>query len=302
MADRGYLELVNGAVRLPTAARTLVRVAGADRIEWLQGQTTQDVASMSPGDFREACLCEPTGQIRAVIGIQVRESEALVTMDGSADRVLLDLAERTVFMEDVRVSAMPEDWSSLSLAGPQAVSLFAENGREGKDVVSVPDLRFGRGTEFFGPDLRAVEERFPRLSDDEYESARIEFGVPDDGRELSRRLLPPELGPSFDARHVHYQKGCYTGQEVLMRIHARGHTNRTWVGLVLEAPCTHNDAVTATHRERAGTITSCAVSPEFGPIAAALLHNDAAQPGATVTIRTANGDVGGVVRQLPLRS
>ncbi len=83
-------------------------------------------------------------------------------------------------------------------------------------------------------------------------SARIEAGTPKMGSDITSKTMPPGLGPAFDARHVSYNKGCYTGQEVLMRIHSRGHTNKTWMGLIAEEPLEVGAAIKHSRRPDAG--------------------------------------------------
>jgi folate-binding protein YgfZ len=128
------------------------------------------------------------------------------------------------------------------------------------------------------------------------ETARIEAGIPKRGVDFTEKTLPPELGPAFEARHVSYNKGCYMGQEVLMRMHSRGHTNKTWVGILLDSPVEVDAVVWHESRADAGVVTSAAVSPRLGPIAAAMLRNEAAQEGAEVRV----GEVRGVVKNFPL--
>ena len=95
------------------------------------------------------------------------------------------------------------------------------------------------------------------------ELSRILAGIPKWGAAVGPRTLPPELGPAFEASHVSYSKGCYTGQEVLMRIHSRGHTNRTWVGLVSDAPLCVGASVLYEDRE-VGRVSSASTRPTEG--------------------------------------
>ena len=107
---------------------------------------------------------------------------------------------------------------------------------------------------------------------------------------MGSRTLPPEMGPAFEAAHVSYTKGCYTGQEVLMRIHSRGHTNKTWVGFVLDK------AVTAGARiGELGEVTSACISPRLGPIALGTVRNEQSTPGTSVQV----GEATGIVTVLP---
>jgi folate-binding protein YgfZ len=129
-----------------------------------------------------------------------------------------------------------------------------------------------------------------------YEAARIERGVPKRGVDYTNKTLPAELGHMFELEHVSYSKGCYVGQEVLMRIHSRGHTNKTWVGLLLDEAVQPGSAVSSEARKDAGVVTSAAISPQLGPIAGAMLRNEASREGAKVKV----GNAMGRVRHFPL--
>ena len=131
----------------------------------------------------------------------------------------------------------------------------------------------------------------------EADALRLEFGNPRWGQDYDERTLPPELGEAFAARHVSYAKGCYVGQEVMMRIHARGHTNRTWVGLLASGSVTAGSAIRSASREKAGKVTSVARSPEFGVLGAGFVHRDDALDGTEVWIDGFRADV----RPFPLR-
>jgi tRNA-modifying protein YgfZ len=119
---------------------------------------------------------------------------------------------------------------------------------------------------------------------------RLERGRPRYGTEFDQEVLPPEVG--LERRAIDHAKGCYTGQEVIVRIRDRGQVNRLLRGLLL------GDAVLPSRgtplfiegRERpAGTVLTSARSPRFGEgIALALVRREA-EPGTTVHI----GEPGG---------
>jgi folate-binding protein YgfZ len=113
--------------------------------------------------------------------------------------------------------------------------------------------------------------------------ATLEAAIPLAGVDFSERTLPPELGPHFESRYVSYNKGCYVGQEVLMRIKARGHTNKTWVGLKADKEIREGAKVTRQGKE-VGVVHRAALSPAFGHIASATLRNEAKQEGTQVQI------------------
>ena len=85
-----------------------------------------------------------------------------------------------------------------------------------------------------------------------------------------------------------------------MRIKSRGHTNRSWVGLVSDEPLEVGANVRHPKRSDAGEVTSAAFSPANGFIGAAMLRIEAALPGGTVTVETQNGPVEAEVREMPI--
>lgn len=123
----------------------------------------------------------------------------------------------------------------------------------------------------------------------DWEILRLEQGLPVFGPELGAERLAQEAGQ--DDRAISFAKGCFTGQEVVARIHYRGHVNRHLRGLrwAPDAPCRARDLVEATLRapsstDRAkpvGLVTSAVRSPRFGPIGLGYVRREIA-PGAVL--------------------
>ena len=148
--------------------------------------------------------------------------------------------------------------------------------------------------------IKFLLDLFPTVSPEPFEIARIEAGVPRFGQDCDAKTFPPELGSAFESRYISYNKGCYTGQEVLMRLHSRGHTNRTWVGLVSESPLEVGAVLTHPNRKDAGLVTSAAFSPDYGFIGAAMVRNEIAQPRESVMFETSAGSFEAQIRPMPI--
>jgi folate-binding protein YgfZ len=134
------------------------------------------------------------------------------------------------------------------------------------------------------------------------EAARIEAGCPVFGIDMTEDTIPLEAG--IEDRAISFSKGCYVGQEVIVRVLHRGHGRvaRRLVGLRIDG-----DAAARGMRIRAadreiGVVTSAAVSPRHGPIAMGYVHRDFAAPGTRVEIEGASGHLPAVVRELPFTS
>ncbi len=304
-ATSDYERLRTGAAGIDLREWSLLELTGDDRLEWLQGQATGDVRGLTPGNRRSFCLCEPTGQILAVLDAWALPDRIVMTTSRELAKAVLARVERMTIMEDV--VAAERGWEGVSVQGPEAAQKL--EGRldlpegdagttvwEGREVWLLRSNRAPHGGwDVWSPAGTGLAERFPTIAFEAYEAARIVAGVPRWGVDMGPRTLPPELGPDFEARHVSYDKGCYTGQEVLMRMHSRGHTNKTWIGLVADSPLPVGAEVVHEGKP-AGLVSSAAGPTELGFVGAATLRNEATQPGTCVLV----GGVEAEVRRMPL--
>jgi folate-binding protein YgfZ len=131
------------------------------------------------------------------------------------------------------------------------------------------------------------------LTADAVEVTRIEAGRPEFGADMDEQTIPLEAG--IESRAISYTKGCYVGQEVIIRVLHRGHGRvaRRLVGLL---GADANGTLARGMRIEAeskpvGSITSAVVSPRLcRPIALGYVHRDFADPG---TVLQVTGDSGG---------
>jgi len=232
------------------------RWVGADVLEWLQGQLTQSVLGLGEGESRGWALVKPTGQLLGTGRIAVQDGVVL-TWTGQPE-ALEERVEQMVILEDVAIERL--DWGVFSvIGGGDAGFAVDRTGEMGSDVLG--DRANVREELAAGDELNAYA-----VADRMLAGARPRAGVDWDGT-----TLPPELGAWFDGEHVHYDKGCYTGQEVLMRIHSRGHTNRTWGVFAGGGAVSAGQGVGAESRENAGTVTQ-----QRGELVGAFVRNDVA--------------------------
>jgi len=126
------------------------------------------------------------------------------------------------------------------------------------------------------------------------EAWRVERGIPVYGREIDLEVLPQETGQT--GRAVDFEKGCYTGQEVVARIHYRGHVNRRLVGLRFGADGEPGAALYAEGRER-GRVTSVADSPRLGAIGLGYVRREV-EAGERLALE-ADGEPAAEVAELP---
>jgi len=282
-----------------------IEVTGDDRKGWLQGQVTNDMRALRSFGSLSACMCHPTGQLLANLKIWALEDRYMILVDRRAVEPVLQRCRQMVVMEDVQAKAWDGIW--VSLQGPTAT-------RQLNSMFELPSLDAGRVTVgkmeavclrsnhsgYGGWDLllpstakaakRKVLESIEQVMPSAFDIARLEAGIPRLGIDTDSKTLPPELGASFENLNINYNKGCYTGQEILMRIHSRGHTNRTWMGLQADAEIPVGEPIVK-QRQEVGFVTSSGFSPAFGHIAAGYIRNEFASGGEQVNVNGQPADV-----------
>ncbi len=319
-AARHYGELRAG-VALRLVGRDFVAVSGPDALVWLQGQLSQDVEALGMGASAESLLLTPQGKIDAYMR---------VTRAGE-DRVLLDVQdgwgdavwERLIRFK-LRVKADMErlEWRCLSLRGPASAEAATQAAQEPETLVLSAGWPGLPGVDVVGPSVSVPAGREP-CDLQAWESARIEAGVPAMGSELDERTIPVEAG--LVPRAASLTKGCYTGQELVARLDARGNrVPRLLRGVLLEGAAPVGATLQAVRGQEAagermasspssgdsegskapksiGTLTSVALSPGLGPVALAYVRREIVPP-ASVEAAWPGGRAGGRVEELPLAS
>ena len=250
-----------------------VYIGGADRHEWLQGQITQDIRNVSPTTPINACLLTPTGQMRAMLRIHDCGDELAVVTSQPAE--LVSRIEQFVIMEDVEHIRTTEP-----LLVAQGIHAPTDRG--------LPNQRTQSGGVDLEPDQLGDLKEF--VDADFWNIKTLEWGWPIFGIDTDEKTFPQELGEMVEASLMSYQKGCYVGQEVMMRIHSRGHVNRHLVELSLDGSVVPGSLITKDGAS-VGKVMRVAESPNRGWIASALVRSVVGY-GARVDVEGVSAIVG----------
>ena len=302
-------------------ARLLVR--GADRASYLQGILSNDIAALTPGTGCYATML--TAQGRMITDMRVLELGDAILLDvpRAIGTAVKDHLERFVFTEDVTVEDVTATRAEIGLYGPRAVDVLAAAGVEGG---APGDLHAITRTRIAGHDVHLVRADtigiagFDLVADaaarddvravlaaagaveargEDADAVRIESGRPRFGADMDADTIPLEAG--IEDRAISRTKGCYVGQEVIVRVLDRGHGRvaRRLAGLTFDASAAvpaPNAPVHAADRD-IGRVTSAVWSPALArPIALGYLHRDFVEPGTHVSVNGAEA----VVTALPL--
>ena len=225
---RRFLE-VGGIADL--SDRVKLRLTGADRVRYLNGQVTANVTKLAPGEAMPACVTTAKGRLCAEVFVHATAEALFVDADAAVRETLPLRLERYIISDDVTLDDVSEEFRLWHLTGG---AMEHPGVRESVSFSSSVN-RFGRiGLDIwlpvadFATVLPSLSAAFPILDDQLLESLRIEAGIPRWGRELNENTLPPEAG--LERTHIDYAKGCYIGQEVISRLKSIGHVNRRLVG------------------------------------------------------------------------
>ncbi len=223
------LRLKQGAI-FDLSARTKLRVSGADRFRYLNGQITNDLRNANGSSALYACVLNTKGKINADVYISNDGASFLLDADETLREQLPTRLERYVIADDVEISDVTEEFAILHVTGPNAPAAT--------DAIAAPQsVRFGSaGTDFWLPRglyearLKEWAVELPLCDPDCAEALRIEKGIPRWGHELTEEIIPTEA--NLEAAAISYDKGCYIGQEVISRIKMSGQTNKRLCGLI----------------------------------------------------------------------
>jgi folate-binding protein YgfZ len=294
---------LKGSAGWRSVGRDFVAVEGRDALSFMQGQLSQDVEAVPPGGSADTLLLSPQGKIEALGRLsRTGESELLLDVEGRyGERVVERLAR---FKLRVKAEIGLLEWSCVSLRGPRAAGLAEGEEwaprpwREVATAVALPATWPGfEGVDLAGPAPEPPPGARP-CGPEAWEAARIEAGVPRMGAELDSKTIPAEAW--LNERAVSLTKGCYTGQELVARLDARGNkVARHLRGLrVSGAALPPMGAELLAGGKTAGRVTSAAPTPA-GPVALAYVSRQVAPP-AEVEVAWEGGRAAGRVEELPL--
>ncbi len=293
--DAQYRQLREECGLLDRSERGKLLVSGPDGAEYLQGQLTNDVEGLEPGEGQYAALLDRKGHMQADVRV-LRPAADEIWLDTEPEA--LAAARRHLEMysigRDVEVADVSAERAILSLIGPRSVEVagtaaLPENACEAARVGGVDCLvagtRDGLDLIVAGADAERLREALlaagaVAVSPEAVEILRVESGVPRFGAEMGTETMPAEAAIVEAA--VSFTKGCYIGQETVARLHYKGRPNRHLRGLRLSGPAEPGAALRLGEKE-VGRLGSAAVSPALGPIGLAILRREA-EPGAELAV------------------
>jgi folate-binding protein YgfZ len=279
----GYAGLASGVAVWADPDRVLVRVDGARSEGVLNGLLSADLRAVQPDAAALSFVLTAKGRPVAVPTVIRLEKAFLLDISRAALPGLLDHFGTYLPPRFASVTVL-ESGSRISLLGPRAPAVAAGLQLVGSPVRIVRPPEEGGGFDYYlleDSDFDAIRDAAREAGGAvagpaDYEIWRIELGIPRFGVDVTPDNLPQETG--LVSRAASFEKGCYTGQEVVARIHYRGQVNRHLRGLQPLDPNSGSSLAAGARLARdgrpAGVITSWVTSPRFGPIGLAYVRRE----------------------------
>ncbi|HYP50444.1 MAG TPA: glycine cleavage T C-terminal barrel domain-containing protein [Pyrinomonadaceae bacterium] len=308
----------SGAGLFDFPKRGLIEVSGGEAVQFLNGMLTNDIAKLPENSWMLAAFPNVQGRLLAFVRVLKIGDKFLFDTEAATREKVFNNLFRFTFAGDFKVRDLSEEMNLLSIQGRRAGEFAAKilsSAPTSKSEIS--NLKFQNETVFVIPATHTAEDGFDlfaptnliqdlakefenagavKIGDETREVLRIEAGIPLYGVDMDETTVVLETGLD---EAVSFTKGCYVGQEVIIRIHHRGHVAKKLAGLIFDEPAdvAPNSELKSPEGKNAGRITSVAFSPALNKqIALAYVRYDFLQPETELLV---NAEKRAKVAQLP---
>jgi folate-binding protein YgfZ len=260
-----------------------------------------------PGGWCYATLL--TAQGRMISDMRVFDLGDLLLMDLERPVVatVVEHLDKFIITEDVTVTDVTSEWAQIGLYGPRAADVLAAASADPSwlpPLHTLPSSDIGvAGVDLIVPAGAAdsISDSLERagavrIEQADAEVTRVEAGIPKFLVDMDTTTIPLEAG--IEDRAISMTKGCYVGQEVIVRVLHRGggRVAKKLVSLEVDGAAQRDDRLFAGDKE-VGRITSAVDSPRLGKrIALGYVHRDSVETGTELMVATGKGQARAVVR------
>jgi len=264
-----YNEIRSGRAGFYVEKRGLIAVHGKEAVQFLDGLITNDMKTLEDGAQMLAAFPNAQGRLLAVVRVQRQGERFLIETEDATREKLYQNLFRFTFAGDFFAEDLSEQFSYFEVFGPVEDVYHPEVAEMFQGAFA---FEAKHGASYFVPidqteTVRSVlvnENDCVVIDDELYEVLRIESGIPKFGADMDETTIVPELGLD---EMISYTKGCYIGQEIIARIHFRGHVAKQLTGLVLSDPSASGlikgAELLSADGKNAGKIASVTFSPKL---------------------------------------
>jgi folate-binding protein YgfZ len=306
--------------------RGVIELTGSDRLRWLNGQITNEVKDLKPGEGKLAAVLNVKGHILADLAVYGLPDSVWIDVNRDRAQVVRDAFDRSIVADDVVAENASDRYGHLMVVGPGAQRFMAE--AVGDAVGNLPawhhaEVLMGslrariiatRWLAMPGCDLIVPAEAAGKAWEGlvnlglarglrpvgmaALDLLRVEAGWPWYGVDFDdSHLLMEALTPN----HVSFTKGCYLGQEVVIRVEHQGHLNKKLAGLLVSGAIVPSAKADILSGERkVGTVTSAVFSPaQKRVVALGYVRRECWDPGTKLRIVSGEQSLDAEVTEVP---
>jgi folate-binding protein YgfZ len=324
-----YRQCCDHAGLFDQSQRGKVEITGPDAVSFLHNLCSNDIQGLATGGGCEAFMTTAKAKVVAFARIfrlpsEENQKALWLDLDPGQSATVVQHLNKYLISEQVEITDRTNEFIQVHLAGPEAKTVLTRF--IGKEMLPLANLQilpvaseplnklhFRRhdrlslpGYDILCPAPEAewlwkalLEAGAHSAGPEAFEILRLEAGTPVYGIDIDETILAPEVGRT--ERAISYSKGCYLGQETIVRTRDLGHVNRSLLGLKLSG-----DWVVAPGRKlfrqgkEVGRVTSSVLSPRLGTvIGLAYLHRGSQDPGTQLDVETRAGQRIAIVTPLP---
>jgi folate-binding protein YgfZ len=310
-----------GVIDLSSRGRLLVN--GSEAVMFLNGLITNDMKTLAVNSWMPAAFANVQGRLLALVRVIHREDGFLIDTEGASRATVLKLLERFTLAGDFHVAELTDQMASISVQGNKATEIVSAVVHEPVSALSrqsVVKLHAGEipvtlirathtGEDGFDLFVEAENGEYLRnelikagareMDEKVAEILRIEAGIPRYGTDIDESTVVTEA--NLDEA-VSFTKGCYVGQEIIIRIQHRGHVAKKLAGLTFadDRPVADGAKILAEDGKEIGRVTSSTFSPALDrAIALGYVKYDYLKPETSVKIAKASDERAAEVAALP---
>ena len=297
----------SAAALVDRSSQGTIALTGADRATFLHALLTNDIAGLTTGRGVYAAYLTPQGRMISDMRVVETGTRILLSVPRDIASSLAERLDKLVFSEDVEAKDITNQLTEIGVHGPSAARMI--QGATGISVIDLVDQYDNTtvesvtivrddalglpGYEVYAPpdgaheiQAKLIEVGAVEASHETAETLRIEAARPLFGIDMSTDTIPLEAG--VEDRAISFTKGCYVGQEVIIRVMHRGHGRvaRRLVSMILSGGAVPVRGSRIQFGDRiVGEVTSAALSPRLGaPLALGYVQREQAAPGTELTV------------------
>ena len=250
--------MTTGNLYADRSSRGKLELTGPQRAWFLHQILTQTFEDIEPGEARDTALITAHGRMVGYMEALATDDALLLHFESELIETLPEALQRYVFATQVTIQDVTNDFGLVLVVDP-SWSEIAQKVAPGAPAHRTLSLGVPAGYLWIAKDL--LDEMLVALKgaglqeaeEDELEAMRVQRGMARWGHEMTEKTLPPEAG--LDDIAVHYDKGCYVGQEAMAKIRFRGKVNRKLRRLSADSALAVGSDVTLDD-SKVGTVTS----------------------------------------------